>query len=432
MAISCTDELELNDPGAIGDNIALANDANVKAVLLGGYNALSNGAFFGGNTLRNSELLAANGEIVWSGTFSDPSDIFNKEMAATSGDATNLWLSAYNAINIVNNVLSALDVVNAADQDQVEGEALFIRGIAHFELVRFFGLPYSTGNASTNLGVPIMLTPNSVELVSRNTVEEVYTQVIDDLEMAESLLADGPNNGKASKQAAAAILSRVYLQMGNYVEARDAANRVISSGIYDLMPTIASCFNTGSTSEDIFDIPVSTADGINNMQTFYASTANGGRGDVEIQAAHVALYDGTDDRLDLIITDPVTLELRSGKWLNAFGNVKIVRLAEMYLTRAECNQRLGTSVGDTPLNDINEIRSRSSLDDLGAVTLGDILLERRLELAHEGSRIHDVKRLQETITEGVDIYSYSDPLLVFPIPQREIDVNGNLIQNQGY
>lgn len=438
---ACEDKLELVDPNNVDAELALSTDKSVKAALLGAYNGLSAGAFFGGNTLRNSELLAANDEVVFSGTFNDVSDLYRKEMITANADVTNMWVAAYNTINICNNILGALEVVNEDDRSQIQGEALFIRGLSYFELILFFAPPYSAGNAGTNLGVPILLEEdaNSLELKPRNTLQEVYTQILDDLTTAEGLLEEGPRSGKATKEAAAAILSRVYLQMENYQDARDAANRVINTGNYSLIATTvpseeySDVFNGSSTKEDLFDIPVSTVDGVNNMQVFYAA-ANpfGGRGDIEVQQSHLDLYDANDDRLGLFYEDEGTGDIRVGKWTNPFGNVKIIRLAEMYLTRAECNERLGTTIGDTPLNDVNRIRERVNLTNLGSVTLADILFERRLELAHEGQRLHDAKRLQESIQLGAEIFTFDSDLLVFPIPQREIDVNSNLVQNDGY
>ena len=435
VAVACEDKLEPVDPNNTGDAVALANDKNVKTTLIGAYDALSAGAFYGGNTFRNSEILAANSEIVFSGTFNDVADIYRKEMITLNADVAALWTNAYRTINVANNVLSALSVVNEADRDQVEGEALFLRGVSYFELIKFFAQPYSAGNVSTNLGVPLMLTAdrNSVAQVPRATVQEVYTQIVADLTSAEAKLDEGPRSGKATKEAAAAFLSRVYLQMADYPNARDAANRVITSGNYSILSSYSNCFNSGTTAEDVFNIPVSTVDGVNNMVTFYAPTASGGRGDIEIQNSHLDLYEAGDDRLDFFFSDPGTGETRTGKWTNQFGNVKVIRLAEMYLTRAECNQRLGTSVGATPANDINNvIRNRVGLSPLGVVTLADILLERRLELAHEGERLHDAKRLQESIVEGAVVFPYNSDKLVFPIPQRDINVNPNLIQNSGY
>jgi hypothetical protein len=431
---SCEDQLELTDPNNIGPDIVYSNDKNVKSALIGAYNGLSAGAFFGGNTLRNSEILAANDEIVFSGTFNDVADIYRKEMITANADVANLWIAAYNTINIANNVVASIDVVNDTDQDQVEGEALFLRGLSYFELVLMYAQPYSAGNTTTNLGVPIMDVGdrNSVAEKPRATVEEVYDLIVADLSTAEGLLSEGPNASYATKEAAAAILSRVYLQMADYANARDAADRVISSGNYSLRPDVASVFNTGSTSEDLFDIPVSSVDGVNNMNVFYASAANGGRGDIEVLPAHLALYEGGDDRASLFYIDGATGDTRVGKWINRYSSVKVVRLAEMYLTRAECNARLGTSIGATPLADVDLIRGRAGLGTVGTATVAAILNERRLELAHEGQRLHDVKRQQGTIIQGATIFPYDDDLLVFPIPQRDMNVNSNLIQNDGY
>jgi hypothetical protein len=280
----------------------------------------------------------------------------------------------------------------------------------------------------------LMLTEdrNSVATKPRNTVAEVYTQVIADLSAAEGLLEEGPSAGKATKEAAAGILSRVYLQMADYANARDAANRAIGTGNYALRPTIASEFNGTSTSEDLFDIPVSSVDGINSMNLFYASATNGGRGDIEVLPAHIALYSGGDARAALFYIDSGTGDTRVSKWTNRYGSVKVLRLAELLLTRAEANFRLGTTVGATPLADVDAVRARSGLASIGTPTLSNILNERRLELAHEGQRLHDIKRLQGNVTQGATVFAYNSVKLVFPIPQRERNVNSNLVQNEGY
>jgi hypothetical protein len=100
----------------------------------------------------------------------------------------------------------------------------------------------------------------------------------------------------------------------------------------------------------------------------------------------------------------------------------------MYLTRAEANFREGTSIGSTALDDINRIRNRAGLSDLGALTIDDILNERLLELAFEGHLLHDLKRTQRS----VGALSFDADELVFPIPQRERIINPGLTQNPGY
>ena len=174
---------------------------------------------------------------------------------------------------------------------------------------------------------------------------------------------------------------------------------------------------------------VTDQDGANGLNRFYAPAENGGRGDIDISPAHEALYDPADDRLNLFYTDNASSR-RTGKWTNGIDdNVNAIRLAEMYLVRAEANFRNSSSIGDTPLADINRIRFRVNLPALVSVTLADIMLERKLELAFEGFGLADIRRQQLTLGNG---FSYSDNAMVFPIPEREIETNTNLTQNPGY
>ncbi|MBK7870638.1 MAG: RagB/SusD family nutrient uptake outer membrane protein [Saprospiraceae bacterium] len=431
-ANACQDELDLQPYQSISEDFALDSDNNVKAVLVGAYDAIGDADVYGGEVMRNSELLAGNGEIAWVGTFNSPREIFNKAITPANDDVQDFWLGAYNAINIANNVLSALEVVNEDDRATVEGEALFIRGILYFELVRFFALPYEAGQTNSQLGVPLVLEPtrgiSDVNKVSRNTVEEVYNQVIGDLVKAESQLPED-NEWRASSGAAAALLARVYLQKGDYANARDAANRVIQSGNYSLLNNYADVFGRDENSnEDIFAAQVTTQDGINAMNTYFSIQQFGGRdGDIEILPGHLNLYAPADARLALFFeaNGGVTY---TGKWNNQFGNVGVIRFAEMLLIRAEANLRLGTTTGATPLEDYNAVHTRAGLPAAAAVTLDNILLERRLEFAHEGHKVHDMKRNKQNIA-GLP---YNSDDLVYPIPAREIEANPNLTQNPGY
>lgn len=192
-AVSCADLLNLEPQQSISESVALESDANVKAVLVGAYNSLSDGDLYGGNIMKHSELLGGDGEITWVGTFNAPREIFNKQINVTNGDVQATWQDAYRTINICNNVLSAIDVVNADDQDRVRGEALFIRATLFFELVRLYAQQYDAANQNAP-GVPLVLEPTrstgAENNVARSTVGQVYNQVISDLEAAEGFLPD--------------------------------------------------------------------------------------------------------------------------------------------------------------------------------------------------------------------------------------------------
>lgn len=438
---SCGDQLNQTPRQSIDQDLALSNDANVKSVLIGAYSEIRSTTLYGGRLQLYSEMLGANSEIRWEGTFNQPREMFNKQIFVNNSFVQTTWSDAYSAINIANNVLSALDVVDEADRGRVRGEALFIRGSMYFELIKLYAQPYTAG--TSNLGVPLVLTPTRAvteeNLVARNTVEEVYQHILTDLNAAEELIP-AVNSFYARNYVVAAQLSRVYLQMERFADARDAANRAITQATTNgksLIPVFMNAFNNeNDTNEDLFTIQVNTQDPANDMFLFYSLPEFGARGgDVSILQSHVDLYDEEDDRLGQFFLSAG--EQRTAKWRDQFRNVKVMRLAELYLTRAEANLREGSSIGATPLADVNSVRARAGLPALLTVSVADVLRERKLELAHEGHAIHDVKRTRGSVTEGAGTansvtYQFNDPRLVFPIPQREMDANPNLVQNEGY
>lgn len=441
FVLSCDANLDIKPSQEIDEGTALDNDTNIKSVLIGAYANLRKPDLFGGRLLLYSEMLAANNEIRWTGTFSQPREMLNKSILTNNTFVTDTWAVAYSTINIANNILEAISKVNEIDQNKVKGEALFIRAVVYFELVKLFGQPYIAGNTDANPGVPLILTPSrgteNNGIIERSSIEEIYTQIIEDLSLAEQILPD-TNGVYASSFAASAILSRVYLQIGDYASARDAANRSIELALTNgkkLMSNYAEAFNNESDcQEDLFSIQVNSQDSENAMHQFYSTPEFGGRdGDVTILNAHLELYETGDDRL--LLFQERAGALRINKWRDPNRNVKIIRMAELYLTRAEANFREGTSLGATPLEDLNRIRRRVSLPEKSSVNLEDILMERKLELAHEGHILHDIKRTNGFITDNNNPalgYSFDDPKLLFPIPEREILANSKLTQNPGY
>lgn len=429
-------KLDTKPTQSIDESSALNTSANVQVALVGSYHDLGSSDFYGATVFVAADLLADVNEISWSGTYQGLTQINNKSIPVTNGFVRDTWLFGYKAINDVNNVLSAIDVVVANQKDRVEGEAKFIRGAAYFDLVRMYGKAWNDGSPATNPGVPLILTPTrgitDADQKARNTVDEVYNQVILDLTTAEAKLPSS-NGFFATKASAAAMLARVYLQKGDYANAASAANRVIASGNYSLKANYADAFPSdpngptqiSNTSEDVFAIQVNATQGINDFNTYYSSNS---RGDITINSSHLSLYESGDDRLNLFYVDGGSTY--AGKFENTYGNVRIIRLAEMYLVRAEANFRLSPAapVGATPLSDVNTIRSRAKLAPLAVVTLASILKERKLELAFEGNTLHDDKRLQI----NVGSIPWNSPKLIYPIPDREIIVNANLAQNEGY
>jgi len=436
---ACADRLNVQPTQDIDATQALASEQDVQITLTGAYDGIGDGNVYGGAIQYTGDLLGDNRDVVFGGTFTTLDELWRKTITTTNVDVRDLWLDSYRAINRANTVLANLDKVSETNRPSIEGQARFIRGVLYFELVKSFGKSFNDGTPAQNLAVPLVLTPTGsvteADNRTRNSVAEVYAQVLDDLTKAEQLLAKNPtgvfktaligNAGAATKGAAQAMLARVYLQQQNFAGARDAANRVIMDGTFSLAPTFADVFNDTSP-EQIFKIVVTDQDGVNNLNTFYASNRNSGRGDIRIQTKFLDLYGTTDVRGSFITR--VNNNVFTSKFNDLYGDVPVVRLAEMYLARAEANLRLTTSVGATPLADVNRIRARSRATQLTAVTLAAILLERRLELAFEGQQVADIKRTAGTV--GSTAFNANN--LVLPVPQREIDTNKSLVQNPGY
>lgn len=432
---SCDKQLDIQPTQSLDQDKALNTSKDVEVALVGAYSELGSVDLYGGRVFLTADFLASTDAIEWSGTYQGLTQIINKSIPKDNLFVTNIWRASYDVINDVNNVLASLEKVDAAKKNKVEGEAKFIRGSVYFDLVRLFGKAYNDGDPSVNLGVPIVLTPTKAvdesNKVSRATVAAVYAQAITDLTDAEAKLPVS-NGFFANKYAAAAMLSRIYLQKGDYTNAAAAANRVIGSAKFSLTTNYVDAFpaiggtSAANTSEDVFAMQVTAQSGSNGFNEFYDSGDNGGRGDAAISSTFYDTYESNDARKDTYFTSGGSLFV--GKFSNVYGNVSVIRLAEMYLTRAECNLRLSTTLGGkTPTQDLNFIRSRVGLPDITA-TLSNILRERKYELAFEGFFLHDAKRTATNIGS----IAWNDNKLVFPIPQREIDANPNLEQNPGY
>jgi starch-binding outer membrane protein, SusD/RagB family len=433
LMVSCEDELNLEPEQSISTEVAVSTGENIENILIGTYAEAGDNVSYGGDIQILSDLYGITDEASWVGTFAQPREVFNKRIFTDNVFVRDIWLNGYQIINQANLVVDYVDLVDEDRQATVEGEAKFLRALTYFDLVRLFGQQYEAGQQNTQLGVPLSMegiTDYSGDLeVPRNTVEEVYTQVLADLNDAYDLLPES-NGIFADKYAAQALLARVHLQMGNYEEARDAAHDVIENSGHSLTSTYEAAFNNDvDSSEDVFAFQVTSQDGENDLIIHYADQAAGGRGgDITINPAFTDRFDDNDDRGEFFYESAQSGATLTGKYTNQFGNIPLIRLAEMYLIRAEANERLNTEVGNTPLDDINLLRERANANQLSSVSLEDILEERELELAFEGFLIHDLKRTQRSVGE----LDYNDNALVFPVPQREIDANSLLVQNPGY
>lgn len=434
--MACDDNLNIEPEQNLSPEVATESPANVKKILNNIYAVARDNGSYGGGIALASELIGNSGGLSWNGTYSQPAEYNEKIILSDNSFVESIWVNAYDISNEANIVLSSLSVfTDDSEKDVTEGEAKFLRGMAYFDLARLYSKTYVSGSPNTQLAAPIVLTAvmdaSTIESPSRKTLDEVYTQVISDLTDAYNLLPES-NDIYATKYSAAALLARVYLDKGDFVNARDMANIVIGNSGAILTSTFAKAFNNSqNSSEDLFAWQVTSQDNSwNAFNEFWAGSADGGRSgnpDVPVLAQHFSIYDDLNDARGLFFYT-TSRGTATSKWQNQYGNISFLRLAEMYLVRAECNIRKGTTVGATPLSDINTLRLRAGASLFTSVDLAKILMERKRELSFEGFALFDAKRL----SENVGSITSNANRLVLPIPLREMDVNPNLVQNEGY
>ena len=442
--ISCNKKLDVKPIESIDAANAITTAADVESALIGCYSIMAGPQLYGTSLLMDGDLLASSSYCSFVGTFNQFRQVSGRTLNRENTEIARVWRRAYQTINMANIVLESSSIVtNPADKSTIEGEALLIRALMHFELVRFYALPWGATANNDHLGVIIATKAVKNEKDAsvskpRSTVAQVYAAIISDIDAALNKLPSD-NGVRLDRFAAFAIKARVLMQQGLYNQALSSAHQVITSGKYKMNPSVSVVFDNKNSAESIFEIQQNdqnnagqTNDG---MATFYASLAGGiGRGDVRVSSTYLGLYPAGDFRRTEWYY--VGVGARPGgnncsKWKSFSQNLPIIRIAEMYLVRAECNARLGTSVGATPESDLAQIRNplRTNLPVISNPSLSDILQERYLELGFEGARIHDVKRLQ--ISNGS--FAWNSNRLVFPIPQREVDASGGVIvQNPGY
>jgi len=452
LLCACNKQLDLKPYQSVEQTVAIVTPQDVQITLVGAYNRAGLTDLYGGGAFLYPDLMSTQTILTWQGTFQTLTQMVDQAIAIDNSDVDFTWLDGYQVINQANNVLANLKIVN--NDPTTEGGAKFLRGLVYFDLARLFGRAWNDGDPTANLAVPIVTTPTTAvtaaSYVPRATVAQVYAQAIADLTDAETELPAN-NSFFANSYSASAILARLYLQKGDYANAAKEANNVISSGNFALNNNYADEFpypgfvpslgypngtpaHIDNTPEDVFAFQVTPQQGTNSLNTFYASSDNAGRGDIIIGDNFVAGFEPGDTRALLYNEDSAGL-LRCDKFDNLYGNVHVIRLAELYLIRAEANLHLGASaVGPTPLSDVNTIRARAGLAPLTTATIASVMTERVHELAFEGGFfLHDAKRAStaggQITVGGVPAFS---PKLVFPIPSVEINANPKLVQNPSY
>ncbi|HAS43773.1 MAG TPA: hypothetical protein DCS93_25045 [Microscillaceae bacterium] len=453
---------------------AYQTPSDIRNALFGVYNRFQDDDLYGGNYVLYADLMSNN--IEWGGSFNAPGEIAQLQIAANNGDITATYNNVYILSNNIAAILQVIDNIeglDAAERDRIKGELYFMRGMAYFEAIRYYGKPYSAATSASDPGLPISLTYvddlSKIEKLPRQTVAQVYTQAINDLQQAETLIpTDFASNGRATHWAAKSALAEIYFQQGDYTRAATKSNEIIASGNFALNNTVDVFYETEFSGESIMEVNMTVQDnpGVNaGLTTFYANGGIGGRGDITITpdmftngydqivttAQQTALTTANqtvvDQRLSVLTNRTSSFVLKYTDGVNNADNIPVYRYAEILLMRAEALARTAGVTAEA-VNLLNEVRGRALVvSDAGGNAVADtpvlfqttdfanaqalidaIVLERRVELAYEGNRFHDLRRLGLAV-KGTAATANN---LVFPIPQSAIDNNSALTQNPGY
>ena len=437
LFFGCDKYLEVIPEYKLPAEFATSHIDSLQKITVGAFNQLQSGNLYGGGLIANSELLSDNWNASPISDFS-LNQIRTRDMNTYNGAANGLWSDGYRAINMANIVLEFLPIYqdqNQALANLLKGECLFIRAVCHFEMLRMFAFPANYTSDNSHLGIPIRLSPGSANEEQsnlRSTVEEVYQQIIYDLQQSVNFLPEDKLT-RVSKWAAMAFLSKIYFQKNDFSNCISWSDQVINSGQFNLNTTVNEIYNLSGWSfsdETIFQIINIPEDNSNGTVT--------GRLKSNSVTYSSSFSDAISNQDDFRITNLYTFlsvpYLK--KYSNTAMNITVVRLSEILLSRAECKLMLDYP-HESVFEDLNLVRERAGLPSDDTCDDHDELLnlirqERNVELGFEGDRFHEVKRYQGTFESELGTFEWNDPKLVYPIPQQEMDQNENMIQNPTY
>ncbi|RAV30392.1 RagB/SusD family nutrient uptake outer membrane protein [Sinomicrobium soli] len=418
MLFSCSSELDLYPRSAVSADADLS-EADVEPFLMGVYNSVQNDP--GRESYILSDLLggdlnsasATNG----GGTNAFISNILRPEHAFIK----NIWIGYYEALYQVNTLIGSLDALAPDDRlREVKGTAHYFRAYLYYNLVTRYG------------GVPV-LKENTLETVPRNSPEEVWEFIEEDLEIA---IARAPSFGQGnagdfyyvSSEAATALMARVKLATGQKEEAAALAEQLITSPLFSL-DNFDKIFRRQDNTEVIFAFENLTEESSVTISTLFYTYAHPQSGSYVYKPnpGAMEMYGDNDLRKSISIDtyDGLDVVNKYNSGQTGTDPVIVSRLGELYLISAEAR---GTE-GLQRLNELREFRGLGPVEAASESEYLDLILEeRRRELFAEGFRWYDLVRTgkaQETI--GI---AARETLL--PIPETELLLNEKLTQNPGY
>lgn len=483
MFTSCEEFLTKNPLDQVATDEAITTISDAEVALNGVYSSFKSTSYYGRYYVAHADVLTDELQSVI-GYSNQLGEFYKWSFLSDNGEVTGAWNIMYKTIIRASNVIDALPAIEDADEDdlsRIEAEARLARAIAHFDLVRAFAKAYTQANPATDLGVPI-IEHFELNAPERNTLDEVYTFIIDEAKTAKTVLASSGRNEKASvfltEGTAAAFLARVSLYMGEWNDAISYATEVIDNPLYTLSndsASIAKTFRSDDSDEVIFKIGLTKGDydGRYIGYNYYNNSQGAPNCDYVPAQWILDLFGANDLRYDITFkseenkfgwTWPLVWKYPGNPAFYDFANndlttnanmYKVFRLSEMYLIRAEANAEIGGANEAIALTDYNLLRSNritgySNETYTGQALKNAIWDERVRELCFEGHHFFDLKRKGLGFTRVPIVHpdegavtnpgpNQSEMVIepdnarwLWPIPDNEIRANENITPNPGY
>lgn len=414
-----------------------ADSANTVAAILGIYHGISGG--FSSGAVTTYQGLSAD-ELHPSSTTAVIQEFFQNNLTATNGNLGANWSNVYQSIYKTNAIIEGVEkseTMLASQKAAFMGEARTMRAYFYFNLVNLYG------------PVPLVLSTdyNFTRTQPRNLEEEIYDQIVEDLNYAISVLpqeVDG--NIRVNRDVAMALLARVCLFDGEYEMAKRNSTELINSNRYTLAASPNDVFSPQST-ETIWSLmSVNPARATQEGFTFIPSSSTA-RPAYVISNTVLDAFETDDLRKSQWIRTntvngqpysyPYKYKMRTSDGSTDLERYVVLRLAEQYLIRAEAETKLKNYAA--AIVDVNRIRQRANLEDFPSTDdpsaiLREIEKQRQLELMCEwGHRWFDLKRtgrIDDILQQVKPQWNANDVL--YPIPQTQLDRNPFLVQNTGY
>lgn len=470
---SCNNFLDMEPTNASNSGDAIATPSDAKVIINGIMRTMTSSNYYGRNFIMYGDAKGGDLTIASQGRGLDGMYTFNH--SATSGSYSGFWTTGYNCIMQINNLLENIAKIatdGSTDYDKYKGEALTLRALVYFDLVRLYGLPYNYNK--TSYGVPLVTkTLEASAQPTRASVEDIYKQILSDLTAGATLLAENKKqeNGYIGYYGNIAEQARVKLYMEDYDGALAASQEIINSGVFTLYTPESWVASWGKQfgSESIFELAMySNEADLGTSSLGYYLMREGLKSGAAgwFMASDYFLNrlgeDATDVRWGVMGQDESekahlgscykymggTDLVGDGKDSPTAVNVKVIRLSEIYLIAAEASLHASTPDAAGAASYLNKIRCRApQLLPATASTVSDdmILNERSKELFGEGQRFFDMIRTNKSITYddefgGIAVTQRAKTIdrtfgkIVLPISQDEINANSALAteQNDAY